>query len=219
MIERARCLAEFVALVRSLDGLRQLGESCTSPRVQRARVAGSQLAAVVRRIEVRQVREKKAQGIANLPILVGRAREEGCVGPYVTPVAEAADPPAAHIRTVLAKQILHRKGVVTRLAHLQAARIYDESVGQQRLEGRSTACSQRREQRGLKPAAMLIGALQVEVRRIAEFAFAQHGVPGGAALEPYVEDVVRGYEALLANGRLANPIGRVEVAMRVVAGE
>ena len=63
-------------------------------------------------------------------------------------------------------------------------------MGEHGLERRNAGDAQPGEQRDLEPAAVLIGTLEVEVGGVAEFAFAEHGVPRRTRFEPHVEDVV-----------------------------
>ena len=55
--------------------------------------------------------------------------------------------------------------VAERLRHLAALLVEDEAVGQHRLVGRRAARADGFEQRRMEPAAMLVGAFEIEIGR------------------------------------------------------
>ena len=84
-----------------------------------------------------------------------------------------------------------RDHVAQGLRHLAALGIHDEAVGEHRVVGRPAARAAALQQRGMEPAAMLVGALEIERGRPLQLGPPlQHGGVGAAALEPDVEDVV-----------------------------
>ena len=77
-----------------------------------------------------------------------------------------------------------------RLRHLHAVLVEREAVGQHRLVGRAAAGAAGLQHRGLEPAAVLVGAFEIEARRPdAVGPVAQREGVGGAGIEPDVEDV------------------------------
>ena len=61
--------------------------------------------------------------------------------------------------------VLRRDDVAQRLRHLAALLVEREAVGQHAVVGRAAARAAALEQRGMEPAAMLVGALEIEVGR------------------------------------------------------
>ncbi len=77
-----------------------------------------------------------------------------------------------------------------RLRHLHAVLVEGEAVGHHRVVGRAPPRAAGLEHRGVEPAAVLVGALEVDARRPdAVGAVAQHEGVGRARVEPDVEDV------------------------------
>ncbi len=79
--------------------------------------------------------------------------------------------------------------VAERLAHLAAGLVQHEAVRHHGLERCGTARADGFQQRGLEPAAVLVRALEVEVRRPGQATVTQREGVGRAALEPHVDDV------------------------------
>ena len=99
--------------------------------------------------------------------------------------------------------------VAERLRHLAPVAVDDEAVGQHALVGRRVARADRLEQRGVEPAAVLVGALEVELGRPAQLgARLEHGGVAAARVEPDVEDVGLLAEALAAALRAARARGQ-----------
>ena len=84
---------------------------------------------------------------------------------------------------------LGRDDVAERLRHLAPVLVHHEAMRQHRLERRHAARADRFQQRGLEPAAMLVGAFQIEVGRPGQAARLQHEGVGRAGLEPDIDDV------------------------------
>ena len=72
----------------------------------------------------------------------------------------------------LSHHLLRRGDVAERLRHLPALLVQDEAVRQHRLERGDAAGADRFQQRRLEPAAMLVRAFQIEVRRAGQVALA-----------------------------------------------
>src|SRR5206468_11680847 len=92
-------------------------------------------------------------------------------------------------------------GVADRLRHLSPLTVDDEPARQHRLVGWGTARRDRLQQRGVEPAAMLVRALEVELRRPPELrSRLEHRRVAAARVEPDVERV-----GPLAEGGAAAP--------------
>src|SRR5690606_21669401 len=77
------------------------------------------------------------------------------------------------------------------LAELVTLLVDDEPVGEHGLVGRLAKGDDAVPKRGLKPAAMLIAAFEIEIRRPRRAALAafEHGRVTGAGVEPHVQGV------------------------------
>ena len=81
--------------------------------------------------------------------------------------------------------------VAERLRHLSPVLGHDEAVRQHRVVGRAAARAAAFQQRGMEPAAMLVGAFEIEDGRPFQVRpLLQHEGMRGAGIEPDVEDVV-----------------------------
>ena len=110
--------------------------------------------------------------------------------------------------------------VAEALAHLAPGLVQHEAMGQHRLERGGAAGADRLQQAGLEPAAMLVGAFQVEIGGPGQAAILEGEAVGGAAFEPDVDDV----HDLLVIGRVAVRAeeaggGRGEPGIRALGGE
>jgi hypothetical protein len=105
-------------------------------------------------------------------------------------VVRLSHPEAEDVGAVLADDLLGGDGVADGFRHLHAVLVEREAVGQHRLVGRAASRAAGLEERGLEPAAVLVGALEVEIGRPhAVGAVPQREGVGGAGVEPDVEDV------------------------------
>ena len=85
-----------------------------------------------------------------------------CAGPRW---CRRTSPTAAGYRRRTWRRFFRRDRVAQRLGHLAAFFVDDEAVGQHRFKRRAAAGADSFEQRRLEPAAMLVGAFQVQIRR------------------------------------------------------
>ncbi len=74
-------------------------------------------------------------------------------------------PQAQNFRAVLFRDHLRRQGIAQRLGHFAALLVQHEAVGQHALVRRVAARADAFQQRGLEPAAMLVGAFQIKIGR------------------------------------------------------
>ena len=87
-------------------------------------------------------------------------------------VVGADHPQAQDVGAVLVAHRLRRGDVAQRLRHLAALLVEREAVRQHAVVGRAAARAAALEQRGMEPAAMLVGALEIEVGRPLEVGIA-----------------------------------------------
>jgi hypothetical protein len=86
---------------------------------------------------------------------------------------------------------LRRDDVAGRFGHLLALAIDHEAVRQQGLVRRVAVAGAAGQQTGLEPAAMLVGAFQIQVGRVRQaFAFLQQAGVGDAGIEPDIQRVL-----------------------------
>ena len=141
-------------------------------------------------VEIGQVGEQEFQGIANAAIAFHHALEDFVRDRQFAGIIGGRHPQAQDVGAVLVHHFLRRDDVAFRLAHLVAAAVDHEAVGQQSPVGRAAVGGATGEQAGLEPAAMLVRAFQIEVGGIREFGAAlQHAGVGDAGVEPDVERV------------------------------
>ena len=152
-----------------------------------------------RRVEVEEVREEEPRRVADLPVGLGRPREDLLVEADVVGVVGRADPEPEDVGAVLGDDLVGLDGVAHRLRHLPAVARDDEAVRDDGVVGGLAVEGDRREERGLEPAAVLVVPLEVE-----DVGGLRVGVGGGdavgrrpedggvrdARVEPDVEDVL-----------------------------
>ncbi len=203
VVEREGGGAEVARVVGGADLLREVVGLRERPRVDRVRrergprdaialAVGMALSGLAGR-EVVEVGEQEADRVAHLAVRLARGVEVGRIDLDVVLERERRDPPAADIGAERLEEFLDIQRVAERLGHLLAVLVDHEPVGEDGVVGRATGRAQADEQRGLEPAAVLVGALEVEVDGEGGFAetVAQGGVPRRAGLEPDIEDVAR----------------------------
>ena len=102
----------------------------------------------------------------------------------------ARHPQTQHLGAVAVDHLLRGDHIAHRLGHLLALAVDHVAVGEHTLVGRPAAGAHRGEQRGLEPAAVLVAALEVEVRGRTQLRpLFEHRRVAGARVEPDIEDV------------------------------
>jgi hypothetical protein len=134
--------------------------------------------------------QQVAEGVAELAIGVGRAGEHFLADADVLEIVGRGDPEAEDVGAIVANDQQRIDDVADRFRHLAPVLVEREAVGENFVVGRAAACAGAFEQGRLEPAAMLVGAFDIDVGAGA-FAVARLndvGV-GRAGIEPDVEDV------------------------------
>src|SRR5213592_1582645 len=147
---------------------------------------------VPRGVEVRGVGEQEAQRVAHAAIALHHVLQDLVGDEQLARVVRARHPQPQDLRAQRMRHLLRRDYVALRFRHLAALAVDDEAVGEERLVGRDAIQHARDQQRRMEPAAVLVGALEVQMRREAGFLLvraAQHGVMRRAGIEPDVERV------------------------------
>ena len=130
---------------------------------------------VLRGVEVVEVRELVAEGVADAAIGLADFLQALLADGDVGAVVLAGDPQAQHVGAVFVHVTVGglRLGVsalaLLALGNLLAVLVHHEPVGEHSLERRDAVAGEGEEQGGLKPAAMLVGAFEIDV-----------GLPGGS---------------------------------------
>ncbi len=146
--------------------------------------------AVMRWIETGQIAEQEARGIADPAVGIGNALQDFIGNGHFLAVVGGRDPQPQHICAECVHDLLRRDHVAYRLRHFLAVGIDRETVGQYRFVRRLAMHRHRGQQRGLEPAAVLVGAFEVHRGRAAQFpALVEHAVVGYTGIEPDIENV------------------------------
>ncbi len=142
-------------------------------------------------IEAVEVGQQEAGRVADAPVGVGGALEDLVGDAHLGPVVGGRHPQADDVRAQGLHHVLGPHHVALGLGHLLALGVHREAVGQHLGVGRPVVHGHRGEQGGLEPAAVLVGALQVQIRgRAQSFAVLQHAGVGHAGVEPDVQGVM-----------------------------
>ena len=143
--------------------------------------------------EVLEVAQQEPQRVAQAAIAVGGAFQDLLADAQVNRVVGLRHPEAQDVGTVFVDHRLRGDGVAERFGHLHALFIQREAVGQHAAVGRTALGAAGLQHRGMEPAAMLVGALEIQVgdaivRPVR--AVAQHEGMGGARVKPHVQHVI-----------------------------
>ena len=117
-------------------------------------------------IEAREIGEHEADRVAQTAIGFDARLDDLGTDAQVFGEIRARDPEAQDLRAVLLRDLLGRDDVAERFRHLAALLVEHEAVGQDRAIGRAAARAAGFQQRGLEPAAVLIGAFEIEIGAI-----------------------------------------------------
>jgi hypothetical protein len=145
----------------------------------------------VGRAKPAQVAQDEPARIADSAVGLDKAVYDLVGDADVVAVVHGRGPDAQDFRAVFVDDLLGRDHVAHGLGHLAALAAHHVAVGQHGLVGRHAARADGDQKRAVEPAAVLVRALQVHVRREAAFgALLDHGGEARAGVEPHVQDVV-----------------------------
>ena len=114
-------------------------------------------------VEVAEVAEQEPVRVAEPPVRVGEAVEDLGGDVDVLRVVLGGHPEPEDLGAILRQELLGADDVAHRLRHLAGLGIDDEAAGEHRLVGRRSTRRHRLQQRRVRPPAMLVRALQVEL--------------------------------------------------------
>ena len=125
---------------------------------------------------------------------------------------DRGDPQADDVGAHLVTDLIGVDDVAKRLGHLTALAVEGEALRDDRLVRSVAVGAHRGKQRALEPTAVLVGALEVHIRRILQLGTVlADGLPGNAGIPPHVEDVLIGLEVMAA--ALGADAGLAQVAL------
>ena len=125
---------------------------------------------------------------------------------------DGGNPQADDVGAHLVADLVGVDDVAERLGHLTALAVEREALRDDRLVRSVAVGAHRGEQRALEPTAVLVGALEVHVRRVLQLGTVlADGLPGDAGVPPHVEDVLIGLEVMAA--ALGADAGLAQVAL------
>ena len=179
------------------------------PAIQRDHVF--QRTQVRRRLEAAEVRQQEARGVADAAVDVGVALEDVVRHRHLVAVVGRGDPQAQHVGAHRVDDLLRLDRVAERLRHLLALLVDGEAVRQHLAVRRHAVHRHAGEQRAVEPAAMLVGAFQVQVGRLVQpvlRTLREHALVADARIEPDVEDVGH---LLVVRGLIARAVPRRSV--------
>ena len=184
--QRAGDLLEFETVVTFANDAIQFGQAMQHQLFQFRQIVISDLLALI----MGKGAEHPADGVAQLAIGIDICLDDGLAEALVFPVVCCHDPQAQDIGARVLHDFLRRDDVALGLRHLLALLIHGETMGDNGVIGRTAARRTTYDERRLKPAAMLIGAFQIDIRRPFEIraVFQCEGMRT-AAVEPHVENV------------------------------
>ncbi len=164
-------------------------------------------------VEVVDVAQQEAEGVAELAVGVGRALQDLVADGNVLAVIDRAGPHAQNLGAELLVHLVRVDGVAQRLGHLLAVFVHGEATADDVLVRRDAVGGHAGEQRRLEPTAMLVGAFQVHIGRAAQvIARLAHGGVAYAGFPPNVQHVLVGLQVVDARTALrAAGVGRQEI--------
>ena len=153
------------------------------------------------RVEVVEVAEEEAEGVAQLAVVVADALHEVFAGGYVFAEVDGGDPETDDLAAEALGDVDGIDAVAERFGEGAALFVEGPAAGRDHLVGGLVADGDRGEERGVEPAAVLVAAFGVEVGGGVELGFeVEDGVPACAGFEPDVEDVHLFAELFVAAG-------------------
>ena len=139
---------------------------------------------------MRQRAEHPADGVPKLAVGIDVGLQHILAEPLVFPIVGRHHPEPQDVRARLPDHILRHDGVAERLRHFPPFLIHGEAMGDDGVVGRAAARAAAFEQRGVEPAAMLVGAFEIDVGRPLQVGpVLQRENMRRTGIEPDIEDV------------------------------
>ena len=198
VVERTVSARELVARVSVVDLGLDLGQTGNHELVERQQVGKGDAVGLGLKLTL-ELGEQEAQRVAETTVGIRRTGENLVVDGNVGAGVDRGDPQANDVSAHLVADLVGVDDVAERLGHLAALTVEREALRDDRLVRSMAVGTHRGEQRALEPTAVLVGALEVHIRRILQLGTVlADGLPGDAGIPPHVEDVLICLEMMAA---------------------
>src|SRR6266849_4725141 len=154
---------EFVAGIPFAAFLDEFGGAVEHPTVEFLELIVRK--GVARGIEITKVAEREAKRVADFSVGFAELRHYALAHLYVGLVFDGADPKAEEIGAPLFANFNGVERIAERFGHRAALLVERPAVGDDAAIGRSVAHARGNEQRAVEPAAVLIGAFEIDIGR------------------------------------------------------
>jgi len=177
---------EFVGAVPVATFLNELGGAIEHPGIQLFELIVGE--SVARRIEVAEVAESEAERVADFPIGFAELGHDALAHFHVSLILDGSYPEAQQIAAPAFADLDGIERIAKRLGHGAAQFVQRPAVSDHAAIRRGIADPGRDQQGAVKPAAVLIRALKINV--CGPLRAFQHGQVRRAGIEPDIENVV-----------------------------
>ena len=161
--------------------------------------------------EIGKAPQHIAHGVAQAAIAVGHALEDFVADPLVDRIVGLGHPKAQDVGAVLFDDLVGRNDIAERLGHLHALLVEREAAGHNPAIGRTADGAAALKHRGMEPAAVLVGAFEVDIGEAifrAILAVAQNESVGRAGIEPNIQNIKDLIVAFRINDAAEEPLFR-----------
>ncbi len=142
-------------------------------------------------IEINEITQHKADGVADLAIGIGQLAEDILRDPDIVAIILGGGPEPQDLGPVLLDDRLRGDHVADTLGHLLALAVHHKAVGQHRLVRSRPPGADRGQKSALEPAPVLIAPLQIEIGRACQLGtLLQHRRKAHPGVEPDIEDIL-----------------------------
>ncbi len=177
---------EFVRRIPLAAFLYQIRRALKHPAIQFIHLLVSDH--IARRIEAVEIPQRETNRIADLPIGLAELRHHPLAHLHVRLIFLRADPQAKQVRAPLVANLRRQHHVAEGLRHRPALFVQCPPMGHHAAIRRLVADARGDQQRTVKPPAILVGPLQINVR--GPFVAFQHSEMRRPGIEPHVQNVV-----------------------------
>ena len=164
--EVMQLLVDLVKLI-SVITLRQFllhhSRAIHRPAIQRQHVIKCQR--IANRVEAIEIRQQETRGIADATIGIRGAFENFVTDRELAAIVCSGHPQAQYVGAQVIHHILGGDDITDGLGHLATIAVHGKTVGKHSLVRSAAIDGNACQQGGLKPAAVLVGSLQVNIRR------------------------------------------------------
>ena len=166
-------------------------------------------------VEIAQVAEQEPGRVAEAAVCVRNAREDVRGNAHLAPVVGGHHPQPEHVRAQLVHHVARIHHVAPRLGLLAALLVHGEPVRQHGAVRCAAVDGHGGQQGRLEPAAVLVGALHVEVGGVVDLrVFRAHAAMHQPGIHPHVHHV---RDLAVAIGLVSKQFGRVQREPRLDA--